>query len=106
MAMNKIRKGDDVVVLAGKDKGKRGTVLRVIDDRVVVENVNMAKKHMKPNPNKGEPGGIVDKEMPIHISNLGLYNPMADKADRVGIKILDDGRKVRYYKSNGEVVDV
>jgi large subunit ribosomal protein L24 len=106
MAMNKIRKGDDVVVLAGKDKGKRGTVLRVIDDRVVVENVNMAKKHMKPNPNKGEPGGIVDKEMPIHVSNVGLYNPLADKADRVGFKILDDGRKVRYYKSNGEIVDV
>ena len=106
MAMNKIRKGDDVVVLAGKDKGKRGTVLRVIDDRVVVENVNMAKKHMKPTPNKGEPGGIVDKEMPIHVSNVGLYNPLADKADRVGFKILDDGRKVRYYKSNGEVVDV
>ena len=106
MAMNKIRKGDDVVVLAGKDKGKSGTVLRVIDDRVVVENVNMAKKHMKPNPNKGEPGGIVDKEMPIHVSNVGLYNPLADKADRVGFKILDDGRKVRYYKSNGEVVDV
>ena len=106
MAMNKIRKGDDVVVLAGKDKGKRGTVLRVIDDRVVVENVNMAKKHMKPNPNKGEPGGIIDKEMPIHVSNVGLYNPLADKADRVGFKILDDGRKVRYYKSNGEVVDV
>ncbi|MGD8556883.1 MAG: 50S ribosomal protein L24 [Chromatiales bacterium] len=104
--MNKIRKGDDVVVLAGKDKGKRGTVLRVIEDRVVVENVNMAKKHMKPNPNKGEPGGIVDKEMPIHVSNVGLYNPLADKADRVGFKILDDGRKVRYYKSNGEVVDV
>ncbi|MEJ2316057.1 MAG: 50S ribosomal protein L24 [Gammaproteobacteria bacterium] len=104
--MNKIRKGDDVVVLAGKDKGKRGTVLRVVGDRVVVENVNMAKKHMKPNPNKGEPGGIVDKEMPIHVSNVGLYNPLADKADRVGFKILDDGRKVRYYKSNGEIVDV
>jgi large subunit ribosomal protein L24 len=106
MALNKIRKGDDVVVLAGKDKGKRGTVLRVVGDRVVVENVNMAKKHMKPNPNKGEPGGIVDKEMPIHVSNVGLYNPLADKADRVGFKILDDGRKVRYYKSNGEIVDV
>lgn len=106
MAMNKIRKGDDVVVLAGKDKGKRGTVLRVVGDRVVVENVNMAKKHMKPNPNKGEPGGIVDKEMPIHVSNVGLYNPLAGKVDRVGFKILDDGRKVRYYKSNGEIVDV
>jgi large subunit ribosomal protein L24 len=106
MAMSKIRKGDDVIVLAGKDKGKRGTVLRVVGERVVVENVNMAKKHVKANPNKGEPGGIIDKEMPIHISNLGLYNPLTDKADRVGIKILDDGRKVRYYKSNGEVVDV
>jgi large subunit ribosomal protein L24 len=106
MAINKIRKGDDVVVLAGKDKGKRGTVLRVAGERVVVENVNIAKKHVKANPNKGEPGGIVDKEMPIHVSNLGLYNPQTDKADRVGIKILDDGRKVRYYKSNGEVVDV
>ena len=106
MAMSKIRKGDDVIVLAGKDKGKRGTVLRVVGERVVVENVNMAKKHVKANPNKGEPGGIIDKEMPIHISNLGLYNPLTDKADRVGIKILDDGRKVRYYKSNGEIVDV
>ncbi|MEJ2309641.1 MAG: 50S ribosomal protein L24 [Gammaproteobacteria bacterium] len=104
--MNKIRKGDDVIVLAGKDKGKRGTVLRVAGERVVVENVNIARKHVKANPNKGEPGGIVDKEMPIHVSNLGLYNPQTDKADRVGIKILDDGRKVRYYKSNGEVVDV
>ncbi|MEJ2321290.1 MAG: 50S ribosomal protein L24 [Gammaproteobacteria bacterium] len=104
--MNKIRKGDDVIVRAGKDKGKRGTVLRVAGERVVVENVNIARKHVKANPNKGEPGGIVDKEMPIHVSNLGLYNPQTDKADRVGIKILDDGRKVRYYKSNGEVVDV
>ena len=107
MAINKIRKGDDVVVLAGKDKGKRGTVLNVLEDgRAVVENINIAKKHMKPNPNKGETGGIVDKEMPIDLSNLGLYNPVTDKADRVGIKNLEDGRKVRYFKSNGEVVDV
>lgn len=107
MAMSKIRKGDDVVVLTGKDKGKRGTVLSVLEDgRAVVENINIAKKHMKPNPNKGETGGIVDKEMPIDLSNLGLYNPITDKADRVGIKILEDGRKVRYFKSNGEVVDV
>lgn len=107
MAINKIRKGDDVVVLAGKDKGKRGTVLNVLEDgRAVVENINIAKKHMKPNPNKGETGGIVDKEMPIDLSNLGLYNPVTDKADRVGIKSLEDGRKVRYFKSNGEVVDV
>ncbi|WP_078463065.1 50S ribosomal protein L24 [Solemya velum gill symbiont] len=105
--MSKIRKGDDVVVLAGKDKGKRGTVLTVDEDgRATVENINIAKKHVKPNPNKGETGGIVDKEMPIDLSNLGLYNPVTDKADRVGIKSLEDGRKVRYFKSNGEVVDV
>jgi large subunit ribosomal protein L24 len=107
MAISKIRKGDDVVVLTGKDKGKRGTVLSVREDgRAVVENINIAKKHMKPNPNKGETGGIVDKEMPIDLSNLGLYNPVTNKADRVGIKSLEDGRKVRYFKSNGEVVDV
>ena len=103
---NKIRKGDDVIVLAGKDKGKRGTVLRVLEDRVVVENINLAKKHVKPNPNVGEQGGIVDKEMPMHVSNVALYNPTPDKGDRVGFKTLDDGRKVRVYKSNGEVVDV
>ena len=102
----RIRKGDDVIVIAGKDKGKRGTVLSVSDDRVVVENINLAKKHMKPNPNKGEQGGIVDKEMPLHISNVALFNPAADKGDRVGFKTLDDGRKVRVFKSNGEVVDV
>jgi large subunit ribosomal protein L24 len=106
MAINKIKKGDDVIVIAGKDKGKRGTVLRVVEDRVVVENVNLAKKHVKPNPNKGEPGGIVDREMPMDSSNVALYNPMTNKADRVGYKILDDGRKVRFYKSNGEIVDV
>jgi large subunit ribosomal protein L24 len=102
----RIRKGDDVIVIAGKDKGKRGTVLSVSDDRVVVENINLAKKHVKPNPNKGEQGGIVDKEMPLHISNVALFNPAADKGDRVGFKTLDDGRKVRVFKSNGEVVDV
>jgi large subunit ribosomal protein L24 len=105
--MRKIKQGDDVMVLTGKDKGRRGTVLRVLDnDRVVVENVNMAKKHQKPNPQRGEPGGIVDKEMPLHVSNVGLYNPAKDGADRVGVKILEDGRKVRVFKSNGEVVDV
>lgn len=103
---SKIRKGDDVMVLAGKDKGKRGTVLRVADDRVTVENINLAKKHVKPNPNRGEQGGIVDKEMPLHVSNVALYNPAAGKGDRVGFKTLDDGRKVRIFKSNGEVVDV
>lgn len=103
----KIRKGDDVIVLTGKDKGKRGNVLTVLgDDRVLVENINLAKKHMKPNPNKGEAGGIVEKEMPIQISNVALFNPATGKADRVGFKTLDDGRKVRVYKSNGEVVDV
>jgi len=107
MAMRKIRAGDDVVVLTGKDKGKRGRVVRVIDgSRVVVENVNMVKKHMKPNPMRNEPGGIVDKEMPVHISNLALYNPASAKPDRVGFKILEDGRKVRYFKSDGEVVDI
>ncbi|MEA3275822.1 MAG: 50S ribosomal protein L24 [Pseudomonadota bacterium] len=105
--MRKIRKGDDVVVLTGKDKGKRGTVLRILDNqRVLVENVNMAKKHQKPNPQQGVPGGIVDKEMPLHVSNVGLYNPAKDGADRVGIKTLEDGRKVRVFKSNSEVVDV
>ncbi|MEN8213675.1 MAG: 50S ribosomal protein L24 [Pseudomonadota bacterium] len=104
--MNKIRKGDDVIVLAGKDKGKRGTVLNVNQGRLVVENVNLAKKHVKPDPNKGEPGGIVDREMPMDASNVAIYNPMTSKGDRVGFKSLDDGRKVRYYKSNGEIIDV
>jgi large subunit ribosomal protein L24 len=105
--MRKIRVGDDVMVIAGKDKGKRGTVLRVVDvDHVVVENVNIAKKHQKPNPNRGIGGGIMDKEMPLHVSNVGLYNPAKDGADRVGFKVLGDGRKVRVFKSDGEVVDV
>jgi large subunit ribosomal protein L24 len=105
--MRKIKVGDDVMVIAGKDKGKRGTVLRVIDrDQLVVENVNLAKKHQKPNPQRGVPGGIIDKEMPIHISNVGLYNPARDAADRVGFKHLQDGKKVRIFKSDGEVIDV
>jgi large subunit ribosomal protein L24 len=106
MAMRKIRKGDQVVVTTGKDKGKRGTVLRVLDEQVLVENINIAKKHVRPNPMRGEQGGIVDKEMPLHVSNVALYNPTTGKADRVGMKTLDDGRKVRVFKSNGEVVDV
>ena len=107
MATRKIRKGDQVVVTTGKDKGKRGTVLRMLgDEKVVVENVNIAKKHVRPNPMRGEQGGIVDKEMPLHVSNVALYNPTTGKADRVGFKTLDDGRKVRVFKSNGEVVDV
>jgi large subunit ribosomal protein L24 len=106
MAMNKIRKGDDVIVIAGKDKGKRGTVLEVRTDRVVVENVNMVKRHTKANPAAGESGGIVEKEMPLDVSNVALFNPVTNKADRVGFKVLEDGRKVRYFKSNDEVVDV
>ncbi len=106
MAMNKIRKGDDVIIIAGKDKGKRGTVLEVQTDRVLVENVNMVKKHTKANPAAGESGGIVEKEMPLAISNVALFNPATNKADRVGFKMLDDGRKVRFFKSNNEIVDV
>ena len=106
MAMSKIRKGDDVIVIAGKDKGKRGTVLEVKTDRVLVENINMVKKHTKPNPAAGESGGIVEKEMPLDISNVALFNPVTNKADRVGFKMLDDGRKVRFFKSNDEIVDV
>jgi large subunit ribosomal protein L24 len=104
--MEKIRKGDEIVVITGKDKGKRGTVLRRVDDgHVLVEGVNRAKKHVKPNPVKGVAGGIVDKDMPIHISNVALFNPATKKADRVGIKALEDGRKVRVFKSNGELVN-
>ena len=106
--MRKIRKGDDVVVLTGKDKGKRGRVVRVQadSDRLVVENVNMVKRHTRPNPQRGQAGGIVEKEAPIHSSNVALFNPTTGRADRVGIKTLEDGRKVRFFKSNGEVVDV
>lgn len=105
--MRKLRKGDDVVVIAGKDKGKRGTILSVSDDAtVVVENINLVKKHQKPNPQKGEAGGIVEKEMPLSSSNIAIFNPQSNKADRVGFKTLEDGRKVRVFKSNGEVVDV
>lgn len=104
--MRKIKKGDEVIIIAGKDKGKRGSVLNVADDRVLVENCNVAKKHVKPNPNVGETGGIVDKEMPLHISNIALFNPATGKGDRVGIKTLKDGSRVRYFKSNNEVVDI
>ncbi len=104
---SKIKKGDEVIVTTGKDKGKRGTVMKVFDDdRIIVENVNMAKKHTKPNPQKGEPGGILDKEMPLHVSNVALYNPVTGKGDRVGFKFLEDGKKVRIFKSNQEVVDI
>jgi len=105
--MKRLRKGDQVIVISGKDKGRQGTVLKVMDDdRVLVEQINMVKKHTKPNPMQGVEGGIVDKEMPLHVSNVMLFNPVANKGDRVGFKVLEDGRKVRYFKSNGEVVDV
>ena len=109
--MEKIRKGDQVVVTTGREKGKRGTVLRVLENKVLVEGVNRAKKHQRPNPVKGLTGGIVDKEMPIHISNVALVNPATGKGDRVGFKFLEAQggaapRKVRFFKSNGEVVDV
>ena len=105
--MEKIIKGDEVIVITGKDKGRRGVVLSRVDaERVLVEGVNRVKKHVKPNPMKGVQGGIVDKDMPVHISNVALFNPATKKADRVGIKVLEDGRKVRVFKSNGEQVDV
>ena len=104
--MNKIRKGDNVIVITGKDKGKRGVVLRRVDaDHLLIEGVNRAKKHTKPNPMKGQQGGIVEKEMPIQKSNVALFNPATQKADRVGFKTLNDGRKVRVFKSNGEVLE-
>ncbi|HET7569663.1 MAG TPA: 50S ribosomal protein L24 [Gammaproteobacteria bacterium] len=104
--MLRIKKGDEVIVIAGKDKGRRGPVLKVTGDRVVIEGVNVAKKHVRPNPNAGVTGGIVDREMSIHVSNVMIYNPMAKKGDRVGFRRLEDGRKVRYFKSDNEVVDV
>lgn len=104
--MKKIRKGDEVIVITGKDKGRRGSVLRVLGDRVVVENVNVVKKHQKPNPARNMPGGIIEKEMSMHISNVMLFNPVAKKGDRVGVKVLEDGRRVRFFRSNNEVVDI
>ncbi|MDR0577897.1 MAG: 50S ribosomal protein L24 [Candidatus Accumulibacter sp.] len=103
--MERIRKGDEVVVIAGKDKGKRGAVVRRVGaEHVVVEGINRVKKHVKPNPVKGVVGGVIDKDMPLHISNVSLYNPATKKADRVGFKLLENGKKVRVFKSNGEVV--
>jgi large subunit ribosomal protein L24 len=104
--MNKLRKGDEVVVITGRHKGVRGTIIKVVDrDHVLVENVNMVKRHTKPNPMRNTQGGIVEKEAPLHISNVLLWNPVAKKGDRVGIRTLGDGRRVRYFKSNDEVVD-
>jgi large subunit ribosomal protein L24 len=105
--MNKIRKGDHVIVLAGRDKGKRGTVTRRVDeDHVLVDGINVVKKHVKPNPMKGTTGGVVDKTMPIHQSNVAIWNAGSGKADRVGVKLLDDGKKVRVYKSSGQEIKV
>ena len=104
--MNKLRKGDEIVVITGRHKGVRGTIIKVVDDEhVLVENVNMVKRHTRPNPQKGTQGGIVEKEAPLHISNVLLWNPVAKKGDRVGIRTLGDGRRVRFFKSNDEVVD-
>ena len=103
--MNKLRKGDQVIVLTGRDKGKRGTISARVDaDHLLVEGVNVAKKHVRPNPMKGTTGGIVDKTMPIHQSNVAIFNAVSGKADRVGIKLLDDGKKGRVYKSSGEEI--
>jgi len=105
--MQRIKKGDEVIVTTGRDKGKRGTVLRRVDaEHVVVEGVNRVKKHQRPNPMKNQTGGIVDLDKPIHISNVALFNPATKKADRAGIKVLEDGRRVRAFKANGEQVDV
>lgn len=105
--MNRIKKGDEVIVIAGRSKGQRGHVLSVIDaERLLVENVNMVKRHTRPDPQRNVSGGIVEKEAPIHASNVALFNPVTDKADRVGFRTLDDGRKVRVFKSNGEAVDI
>ena len=105
--MNKIRKGDEVIVRTGKDKGRRGTVLQVFDDgRVLVEGVNIAKKHVKPNPNAGEQGGILDKAMPLDVSNVLVFNPKSKKGERVGFRVEDDGSKVRVFKGTGDVVDI
>ncbi len=104
--MHRIRQGDEVVVITGRDKGRRGSVTRVYDDgRVLVENVNVAKKHQRGNPQAGQPGGIIEKEMPLDVSNIMVFNPTTGKGDRIGFKRLEDGRKVRYFKSNGEVLD-
>jgi len=104
--MNKLKRDDEVIVITGKDKGKRGTISRMVgDDRVIVAGVNMVKRHTKPNPNMGVPGGIVEKEAALHISNVAIYNSVEDKADRVGIQVAEDGSKKRVYKSNGQDID-
>lgn len=108
MAIRRLKKGDEVIVLTGRNRGQRGNVRSVdaVNERVVVEGVNIVKRHTKPNPQKGATGGIMEKEMPIHVSNVALFNPVTGKGDRVGVKRLEDGRKVRVFKSTGEVVDL
>ena len=103
--MNRIKKGDHVVVTAGKDKGKRGDVVSVAGDKVIVSNVNLVKRHTKPNPQLGQPGGVIEREAPIHISNVMLFNPASGKGERVGVKVLEDGRKLRVFRSSGEALD-
>ncbi|MCJ0825334.1 50S ribosomal protein L24 [Luteimonas sp. 50] len=103
--MNRIRKGDHVVVTAGKDKGKRGDVVRVAGDKVVVSNVNIIKRHTKANPQANQPGGVVEREAPIHVSNVMLFNPASGKGERIGTKVLEDGRKLRVFRSSGEAID-
>ena len=103
--MNRIRKGDQVVVISGKDKGKRGDVVRVAGDKVVVSNINVIKRHTKPNPQAGQPGGVIEREAPIHISNVMPFNPASGKGERVGFKVLEDGRKLRVFRSSGESID-
>jgi len=103
--MNRIRKGDQVVVITGKNKGQKGEIVRVAGDQVVVSNINLVKRHTKPNPQANQPGGIIEREAPIHISNVMVFNPAAGKGDRVGIKVLEDGRKLRVFRSSGEAID-
>ncbi|ALN92694.1 50S ribosomal protein L24 [Lysobacter gummosus] len=103
--MNRIKKGDQVIVTAGKDKGKKGDVVRVLGDKVVVSNINIIKRHTKPNPQANQPGGVIEREAPIHISNVMLFNPATGKGERIGFKVLENGRKLRVFRSSGEAVD-
>ena len=103
--MNKIRKGDNVIVISGRDKGRKGAVIRVDEEMLIVESINRVKRHTRGNPQQGKAGGILEKEMPMHISKVALFNPATQKADRIGIKRLADGKRVRFFKSNGEVID-
>ncbi|NLG59012.1 MAG: 50S ribosomal protein L24 [Gammaproteobacteria bacterium] len=105
MATNRIKKGDQVIVVAGKDKGKRGDVIRVVGDRVIVSNVNIVKRHTKPNPQAGQPGGVIEREAPIHVSNVMPFNPATGKGERIGTKVLEDGRRIRVFRSSGEALD-